>query len=341
MNKKRLLLGEPIVVTYNYEAFPLSILAAYGENYLKWIYCNYIQLNAHRNIKKYGDVFLAFYDNQGIKSPFLKTQNVKWTSLSSLDINLHSFIKTHINLEYYLYFQVDEYYVPERGAFGKRHYIHDLLLFGYDDDKETYNIAGYNQEGLYTISKISYIQFENAFYANNIDKEENEWADNIYLFKYNSKYDYKFNIKLLKKLMSDYLNSTNSFEEYKRYDNPQADTVYGLEVYNKIVEYLHYLKAGEQPFTQYGIDNRIFRLIKEHKLIMLERLHYINDYIIYIEDLIEKYKDVLDITNKCHILAIKYRLLPKERILDKLLNYIVIVKQADEDILSELLHKLE
>lgn len=71
MKEKILPLKEAKVVTYNFEAFPMSILEANGDEYYEWLYTNYIQLNSHNDIKKSGNLFLAFYDSRALKSPYL------------------------------------------------------------------------------------------------------------------------------------------------------------------------------------------------------------------------------------------------------------------------------
>lgn len=145
---------------------------------------------------------------------------------------------------------------------------------------------------------------------------------------------------LVEKLLDNYLNSINEFEVYKRYDEPLRDTEYGIKVFDKVIEYLNYLQQGVQPFKEYGIDNRIFRIIYEHKLIMLDRMKYINENNIYLEDLIEKYSEVCELSRICHLLGTKYRVLPKSKIIDRLKNYIVSIKDKDKEILGELLVRL-
>lgn len=340
MKEKILPLKEAKVVTYNFEAFPMSILEANGDEYYEWLYTNYIQLNSHNDIKKSGDLFLAFYDNQALKSPYLIRENTKWSSLSKLKISIHEYIEQYIDMDYYLYFQVDEFFIPERGAYKKRHYLHDILVYGYNSGKEYY-VVGYNQDGLYVTSKVSCSQFEKAFINNFVDKESNEWADNIYLLKYNKKCHYKFNLSLVIKLLCDYLNSENEFEQKKRYGNPLDDTVYGISCYDKIIEYLNYLQQGVHPFKEYGIDNRIFRTIQEHKAIMYDRIKYLNENIVCINDLLIEYSEVCNLAKRCHLLAIKYRLSPKSSIIDRLKNYIIEIKEKDRKIIEKLLTRLQ
>ena len=90
---KILPLGTPLVETYNYEAYPLAISSAHGNGYLPWLYNNYIQLNCHDDIVKDKELFLAFYDDQAINSPFIKKQFLLHSSFSMLRIDFFDFIR--------------------------------------------------------------------------------------------------------------------------------------------------------------------------------------------------------------------------------------------------------
>ena len=72
--EKELAFKTPSIVTYVYEGYMLGIMQANGDKYKEWMLSNYIQLNCHDNFVKEGELFLAFYDDIAIKSPFLKTK---------------------------------------------------------------------------------------------------------------------------------------------------------------------------------------------------------------------------------------------------------------------------
>ena len=108
---------------------------------------------------------------------------------------------------------------------------------------------------------------------------------------------YKFNLSLVIKLLYDYLNSENEFEQIKRYGNSPDDTVYGISCYDKIIKYL-------------------------------------NNNIVFVNDLTIEYSEVCNLAKRCHLLAIKYRLSPKSSIIDRLKNYIIEIKEKDRKITS-------
>jgi hypothetical protein len=126
MQQKKLALGEAITKTYHYDSYPLSIIAAYGNEYMPWIFSNYIQLNANKNLLEKQEVFLEFYGSQGSQGfycPYLNIQKILWSSFVNLGIDIDTYIKKHIDQDYYMYFQVDEFYVPNRVSYGKLHVV--------------------------------------------------------------------------------------------------------------------------------------------------------------------------------------------------------------------------
>jgi hypothetical protein len=173
---------------------------------------------------------------------------------------------------------------------------------------------------------------------NYLDKDEYYWADRIFIFKYNAKNEYSFNLDLVRFLISEYLNSENSFEKYNRFSNSNMERDYGISVFGRVLEHIEYIKKGW--FEGY-IDIRIFRIIKEHKTLMLKRLDYINKNIIDIGELVEKYKEIFYLSEQCYHLALKYKLSLDKSIPDKLIAKIFGIVEGDQAILRKLLERLE
>ncbi len=335
---KKLPIGNSKVLTYDYEAYPLTIMEAYGREHMEWMLSNYIQLSSRKDIIANKEVFLAFHDDLGLNSPFLKVQHMYWSILSEYEIEMIDFFKTNIDLGCYLYLKVDEYFIPNHYAYNRYHYIHDIMVFGYDD--KNFIVLGYDDKGRYREMKVLYDTLVEAFYNNFIDKTENAWADDIYFIKY-KKYNFKFNINIVKYCLFDYINSINRLERYKRFSNPIKDVVYGLEVFDKVCEYLNYLKLDKNIF--YGgknIDNRIFRIIMEHKELMLERIEFINKLYGGFGDLYDEYVQINKIASKTHFIAIKYQVTKDKKLLNVLLDNVIKIKKMDKEVLSKVYDRL-
>lgn len=89
--------------------------------------------------------------------------------------------------------------------------------------------------------------------------------------------------------------------------------MYGLATSDKIIEYLNYLLAGDDSVNEgtliggnAHIDNRIFRIIMEHKNLMLERIEFLSRKIDNLEDVFEEYKKIRRIAEVTHHLVVKY-----------------------------------
>ncbi len=71
-----------------------------------------------------------------------------------------SLLKTLLNNGFYIYDFVDHYYLKIFGYTG--HYIHDLLVFGYDDEQGVLHVYGYFMGKLQQFL-IPYSDYQNAY----------------------------------------------------------------------------------------------------------------------------------------------------------------------------------
>lgn len=344
-SKKKLPVSEPLTNTWLYDAFPLSILAANGNKYLEWFLSNFIQVNANRDITiaERHNVFLKFDGAVTNNAAYLNKQLISWSTFINLGIDIHDYIKGHIDQGYYIQFQVDEYYIPTQWRYGKHHNIHDMFIYGYDDEKELYNVLGYNKDLIFVESTCPYNNFEDGFKNNYLDKNENFWADRIYFYQYNDHDHYSFNTKLVKSSLIEYLCGVNSFEALNRFYDQDRGVVYGIDVFDKILEHISTAKEKPELDIKNGettLDPRIFRFLKEHKKIMMMRLKYIHENITNVKELILEYKEAEVLSEKSHNLSIKYIVAPNVKLLDVLYNYIEKLKDIDQIVLEKLIVKL-
>lgn len=343
--KKKLPVSEPLTSTWLYDAYPLSILAANGNKYLEWFLSNFIQLNANRDITiaKRHNVFLKFDGAVTNNAAYLNKQLISWTTFMNLGIDIHEYIKGHIDQGYYMQFQVDEYYMPTSWRYKEQHNIHDIFVYGYDDEKELYNVLGYNRQIIFEENTCPYKQFEAGFKNNYLDKKENFWADRIYFYQYNDDDNYRFNVKLVKNSLIEYLCGVNSFETLNRFYEQDPGVVYGINVFDKILEHISIVKENEASQIKRKeaiLDNRIFRFLKEHKKIMMMRMEYIHGHITDVKELLMEYKEAEGLAEKSHNLAVRYSVSPNTNLLDVLYDCMERLKEIDQTVLAKLIIKL-
>ena len=115
-----------------------------------WFYEHFI------NIGIYGerDVFINFIDNaidDSYRSLF--SERICYEADVIKDENeLIDILKAHVNRKFYSYLWLDKYEIPETAEYHTDSFVHPVLVYGYDDSNEIFNIINF------TWSKGSYVQ---------------------------------------------------------------------------------------------------------------------------------------------------------------------------------------
>ena len=50
----------------------------------------------------------------------------------------------YIDRGYYIYMELNEYYIPNRPAYKNHNFYHDLLIYGYNKSNQNHDAAGGN-----------------------------------------------------------------------------------------------------------------------------------------------------------------------------------------------------
>ncbi|MDN4066692.1 hypothetical protein QYF50_02200 [Paenibacillus vini] len=340
MSRKVLPTSNPLVKCYLYDACPLSIVAN-TEDYLEWFYSNYIQLFCSKNILEDGSFFLEFYEkNQAFTSPWLKSQHMSGDALAKTQQDIIKFIIDHIDLGYYFYGHLDDFYVSFRKGYQTYHFLHDLMIYGYDEEESKFFVLAYDKNALFGHFEISFAKFEQGFMQNHSIINMPYWYDWVYLFKFNDYGQYDFDLKLVEELLHDYLFGINSSEKHRSSSNPwpNKNKAFGKEVYPYLKKYFKHLLNHEIEF-----DIRITSILIEHKKCMLERIKFIHEKG-YLQDLIplyERYAEVEKKFNIFHGLMIKYKVTGKRAYIDNIVNSLDDIALKEQLILLELLEKIK
>ena len=152
---------DPPVRGYLRHAFLFSILAT-DDLYLPWLFGgNYTQLVFDRDPDWMPLDFYSplGYSGSGFTCPFLDAQ---WIGRSLID-SVVPFLIESIDDGYYARLTVDEFYLPGRTSYRQRHFMHSLLVHGYDRGRGLFRVAGYLPDGEYGSSRITFTELEAAF----------------------------------------------------------------------------------------------------------------------------------------------------------------------------------
>lgn len=334
------------VNNYIFSAINLCIILAY-DNLKPWFYENYIQLyyvpnknGRYENSEKWLDFYGALTAPQEV----LEYDRLKKDFFEDMDII--KFIESSIDKGHYIYTYYDEYYVKESYKKADNHFVHDLLIYGYDSDNKIIMAIGYSDNRTFTRYEINYKDFETAFESGLELTKNGGWDDmSFYGLKmknrFHEDYKYNFDISRFMSKLHDYIHSVNTGKK----DYPEEvgskelyslyilkDNVYGIDINDHIIEYVRSRMEGELPLSYV-----IFHTLHEHKLSLIERLDYIAEEfnIQGIRELIPEYEKIVKSFDFIKLLVLKYNVKKKESLLKDIITALEPQKEREKAVLEK------
>ncbi|WP_240419144.1 hypothetical protein [Paenibacillus periandrae] len=231
---------------------------------------------------------------------------------------------------------VDQFYIPASSAFNKYHRIHELFIYGFDDEIEEFLISDNFQNGKYTRGKCSFSDLNNSYI--DFKKATDLGQELVYLLSFNSSSIFNQNINVLKELLSDYLYSINSSQKNNLLNQPlKKEWVYGLRCYDHLISYLNNVKSmGDR------LDIRPFYVLKNHKSRMIERLLYLSEIqILKDPDIyVSNYANIEKISTIILNLSLKYSITKDKNILNRIAEHLEQLSGKEADILPRLIRSI-
>ena len=123
----------------------------------------------------------------------------------------------------------------------------------------------------------------------------------------------------------------------ERYPETAEGTVYGIVVHDYIAKYVGKLYDGSIPYEK--IDRRVFRMIWEHKKVMLERIAMIEEALSMDHSISENYRSVVLIANNCRMLYASHHMKQRDSVLPIIQKKLLALKDKEQELLTELLEK--
>lgn len=340
MNKKSLPIATPPIVAFQYLAFPLAILSD-KPDYLPWFHSNYIQLICHKDLSASKVLFLDFYGhvfdenfNNTIYFTYHPWLEIKHALVGGQTDIIPNLIEC-MQYDYYVYLKVDEFFIPDRSFYQKDHFVHDVLVFGYDLHEKSLDVIGFNNKGQFLRSRISVDQFDQA-YKSGRQMDKNRTAlgfHEFFLFKYKQNGKYDFDLDLVAELLDDYLNSRNTSDRFRMFKNPQNPelSAFGMEIYRYLIDYCRLLM---EDLAEYDI--RPFHLLWEHKKCMLSRMEFIqtNCNIKLPTSLIGSYGEIEKKCNEARMAVLKFYFTKDKSLIAKTIKLIDFVQTEEAVILT-------
>ena len=320
--KKILSIARTPITTYPHTANIAAILWDNARIY-PWLLGRFINLYGLNNED------MDYEDCWILDCPAIQYKRIDKREIRRSWKKIGTFIKKSIDEEYYIYLPVDTGMIT---AYGERQHPHDMLIFGYDDERKIFHIADFFQGKRYGFSTASYTEVENA-----LQQSLNYWIfnDDIILMKVNQDAVFSFEPSSVCESIREYLDAsktkTDLYSRVKYFPSlfnkgvPEK-FIYGMDCYKIIY---NYLLNNDNFELQHNIQ--VFHLFSEHKEVMYERINYMgeNRYLKNYDYYCKKYKNIFDKARLCQTYYIKFIITEKPEILKRIYKIVKVIESEE------------
>ena len=277
--KIELPLIEPLYSTYQFQG-PCTATLARNPSIRNWYLNQVMILTCTRKfLNGFTTPEINIAGSNWVENPYL---DKKWYGMQFLEGHTHFVIRKLLDAGYYICFSgIDDYYVEGKSWYHERHFNHDGCICGYDRENKAYCIYAYDQGWIYQ----KFWTPQKAFEAGRKALFKIRQYGAICGIKPKAD-QVTFSPELSLKKISEYLDSN-----MEKYPESAEGTVSGIIVQNYIAKYVDKLYDGSIPYER--MDRRVFRMIWEHKKVMLERIELIESAFGISRSISQAYKGVV------------------------------------------------
>lgn len=301
-NEYELPVISPDITCFLHHAHYLTALKTHP-SYYNWLYSNFIQLVLRIDClekQEPGNHLLNFLKidySYGVHHacPFMKLQIINSELLMAINHDIISVLKNFILRDNYVNIYLDDFYIASKTQYQKRHFIHDHLIHGFNNN--SFMSYGYDSIGNLTTTYIDYETIKHAM-VNNENYPINLFSPNLNITT-------SIDLINIKELLNDYINAFDSTKRLHILTPPKKNRIYGMGIYPYLIKYLEYVNSNDEK-----IDLRIISVLIDHKSCMYKRICFLmkNNYIINDEGLIRTFLTIYEETKIVGNIAIKYNL---------------------------------
>ena len=264
MKKELPLQTPPLTKAYQFDAFDMAVMMA-DEAKRGWIYSNLIQIQCRVFNEETRNPCLMFYnvnildrEREPLEKHFLREMKFS-NKEDTVDI-----IKIMINNDYYVCLLCDIFHIKKIRQF-ESHHVHDFLIYGYDDDREVFNV--------YAITEINLERFEAGF-DEVIEAYASDYKAEYYYmyFLKNKEGEFKMEYPRFEYLLADYRDGIDTQSRENINSGREPTNLWGSRVYDELLRFYRYMSLRNEPIQV----NQSYAFY-EHKKLMYERFKYINE----------------------------------------------------------------
>ncbi len=335
------------ITTYLHRSLPLCIILAY-DKYLPWYYSRFIQIFSFTDDKDFSEI--NYLEPRDCSSEILDMVCLGYHLLDKVD-NIIDFIIEKINRGYYLIINIDEYYLSNKWAYNKNHFVHSSLIYGYDNVAEQFNAISFNKDMLFTMMTFNYAEFTEAYNNGKIHyKKSAPWCESSAIQIVRPKgfeAEFPFSYERFMRELSSYIFSKGDGDRLYTFEYPSCRVVYGIEVYDILIKDLEGLLQGKTIMDYRGIH-----LLAEHKKGIYDRLDYVisrNKLTGNIIELKESYLEVVNLANAMRLVGLEFSYkdldiansITQKNTIKEIIEMVKKLKATEYDILLQIYRQLE
>ena len=307
----------PMYSTYHRQSAATSLFVS-NPSIRNW-YLNSVMILTCRTkfLDGYTSPMIGIKDSAWGDNPYFITHVIPFPFLKG---NLSRFIRNAIDEGYYLGFeQVDDYYIKGKSWYKERHFAHNGLLCGYNQEDKTYCLFAYDSNWIlrkFWTPQIGFYNGIKSMYKQNVFGEF--WA--------------------IKPKKSNVLfSSPKALNKIVEYLKPTVENgvVSGIVVHDYIAKYLDKLLDGSIPYER--MDRRVFRLIRDHKTVMLERIQCIESQLSLSGEISRDYAFIVKESENMHMLYASYRMKRRDSLLTDIRKKLFLINEKENELLKNLL----
>lgn len=183
--------------------------------------------------------------------------------------NIIDYVRKQLQKNLYINVHLDEFYISEKDYYDTRHFVHENLIYGYDDDEQVFYAFGISKRQKTTQFVIPYEEFLLAyekgklFYFCGADYLEQEGYYPIIVYQIRDGKEFEFTEDV-------FIGKLTAFLQPPEEEMVGEDVhVYGSNIYDWLIQDL----TGE--CDREIVDYRVLHLLYEHKKCIKNRLEYL------------------------------------------------------------------
>ena len=249
-----------------------------------------------------------------------------WVPMRYLKGYISYAIRNMIDDGCYVYFSgIDDFYVKGKSWYKERHFSHDGAICGYNQKNKTYCIYAYDSNWIYQ----KFWTPQRAFETGRLAMFREETYGRICAIKPTSE-KVDFSVERALEKINEYLDSNMT-----KYPENGEGKVRGIVVHNYIEKYVDKLYEGSIPYER--MDRRVFRMIWEHKKIMLERIRCIEATLNIDHDISIRYEPLVNEADSMRMMYALHHMKRRDSVLPVIERKLLALKDKEFELLSELL----